>query len=117
MTMPRLLRACLLVVALLAPALWAQANPITKLKRPTLGCAKKADLENLARLMNELPKGRFRTEALRAYGQAHCVRLLRGSVSVDLWEKVYVCVHRPPHICVWVERALIEETVLDDGVF
>ena len=81
--MPRIFNTFLLVLSLLAPVSRAHANNIVQLKRPAFGCADKADLENLTRLVRELPKGTFRTEAVLAYGKpAHrkCCRLPRTLV-------------------------------------
>ena len=115
--MPRIFNIFLLVLALLAPVSWAHANQIVLLKRPAFGCADKADWENLTRLVTELPKGTFRTGAVRAYGHAHCIQLSRGGVSIDLWDGAYACVHQSRYLCLWVPRELIEVSILDDGVF
>jgi hypothetical protein len=114
--MPRKFNTFLLVLSLLAPVSWAHANHIVQLKRPAFGCADKADSENLTRLVSELPKGAFRTEAVLTYGNAHCIQLSRGSVTIDLWDGAYACVHRSRHFCVWVPRELIELSIVDDGV-
>jgi hypothetical protein len=117
MTTPRIFKAFLLVLSLLAPVSWAHGNHIAQLKRPAFGCADKADLENITRLVSELPKGAFRTGAVRAYGNAHCIQLSQGFVSIDLWDGAYACVHQSRHFCVWVPRELIELSIVDDGVF
>ena len=117
MTMPRIFNAVLLVLSLLVPTSFAHANRIVQLKQFAFGCAEKADSENLTRLMKELPEGTFRTEAVLAYGNAHCVQLSRGRVRIYWWDGAYACVYRSPHSCLWIQRELIEMSpILDDGV-
>jgi hypothetical protein len=106
-----------LAMATLAPPTMAYANRLIELKRAFLGCADKADAEQLERLLRAASKADGTAEAVTAYGHAHCTELPQGIVEVERWDKAYVCVRRAPESCLWVPRALIGLSLIDDGVF
>jgi hypothetical protein len=106
-----------LATATLAPPATAHANRLIELKHAFLGCAAKADAEQLERLLRAASKANGGAEAVIAYGNAHCLELRQGTVDVEHWDKAYVCVRRAPESCLWVPRALIGLSLIDDGVF
>jgi hypothetical protein len=106
-----------LATATLAPPATAHANSLIALKHTFLGCAVKADAEQLERLLRAALKANSGAEAVIAYGNAHCLELRHGIVKVERWEEAYVCVHHPPETCLWVPRTLIGTSLIDDGVF
>ena len=106
-----------LATATLAPPATAHANRLIELKHAFLGCAAKADAEQLERLLRAASKADGGADAVIAYGNAHCLELRRGIVEVERWEEAYVCVHHPPETCLWVPRVLVGFSLLDDGVF
>jgi putative heme degradation protein len=106
-----------LAMAMVAPHSTAHANSLIELKHAFLGCAVKADAEQLERLLRAASKANGGAEAVVAYGNAHCLEMRRGIVEVERWEEAYVCVHHPPETCLWVPRALVGFSLFDDGVF
>jgi len=106
-----------LATATLAPPSTAYANSLIELKHAFMGCAVKADAEQLERLLRAASKTNGGAEAVVAYGNAHCLEMRRGIVEVERWEEAYVCVHHPPETCLWVPRALVGFSLWDDGVF
>jgi hypothetical protein len=119
--MAKILRIGIAILALgmatLALPSAARANNLIELKHAFFGCAVKADAEQLERLLRAASKANGGAEAVVAYGKAHCLELRRGIVDVERWEAAYVCVHRPPGTCLWMPRALIGLSLVDDGVF
>ena len=119
--MAKILSAAIAILALatvtLAPHSTAHANSLIELKHAFLGCAGKADAEQLERLLRAASKANGGAEAVVAYGNTHCLELRRGIVEVERWEEAYVCVHHPPETCLWVPRALVGFSLFDDGVF
>ena len=106
-----------LAMATLTPPSAAHANSLIELKHAFMGCAVKADAEQLERLLRAASKANGGAEAVVAYGKAHCLELRRGIVEVEHWEQAYACVHHPPETCLWVPRALVGFSLFDDGVF
>jgi hypothetical protein len=109
----------LLIFALQANAPLIRANFLPEMKQPFFGCAEKADLEHLIRLMTRLPPGADpRADAL-SYGRARCTQIPRGIVSIERSEGDFSCVRSraSQRMCLWVPRELIGNSKLDDGVF
>src|SRR5580704_335092 len=106
-----------LATATLAPPSAAYANSLIELKHAFMGCAVKADAEQLERLLRAASKTNGGAETVVAYGNAHCLELRHGIVDIEHWDKAYVCVRHVPGSCLWVPRALIGLSLIDDGVF
>jgi hypothetical protein len=119
--MAKILRTGIAILALamatLPPPSTARANSLMELKHAFLGCAIKADAEQLERLLRAASNANGGAAAVVAYGNAHCLEMRRGIVEVERWDKAYVCVRHPPESCLWVPRALIGTSLIDDGVF
>jgi hypothetical protein len=119
--MAKILGTAIAILALatvtLAQPSTAHANSLMELKHAFLGCAVKADAEQLERLVRAASKANGGAEAVIAYGNAHCLEMRRGFVEIERWEEAYVCVHHPPETCLWVPRALVGSSLFDDGVF
>jgi hypothetical protein len=111
MVMAKILGAAIAILAMatarLAPPSAAYANSLMELKHAFLGCAVKADAEQLERLVRAASKANGGAEAVVAFGNAHCLEMRHGFVEVERWEEAYVCVHHPPETCLWVPRALV----------
>ena len=93
----------------------APAREIARLRAPFFGCTQKSDIEHIARLAKELPRG-AKADAVRAYGRSHCIALSNITATVDISDGDYVCLHRSRGRCLWTLKVLVD-TMIDDGVF
>jgi hypothetical protein len=115
--MPTILGSFLITLSLQPYPHLTPVNSLQELKQPFLGCAQKADLDRVVKMMDESSGVEKAKRALR-YGRAHCVQLQKGIVSVVRRLGDDTCVVRRPYqSCLWVPTELIGSSFLDDGAF
>jgi hypothetical protein len=117
MTLPRIVKASLLLLLVVASVSPAQANALVWLKRPSFACASRRDAELLRSMASQSLKDSAQKDALLNYAKAHCIWLGRGTFSEAGEDGSFACLGRATHACVWVPSELLQTTAADDGVF
>jgi hypothetical protein len=109
----------LLIFTLQAHEPAMRANFLPEMKQPFFGCAEKADLEHLIRLMARSPRGAGQNEDALILFRTRCIRIPKAIVNIERREGDFACVRarKSQRTCLWVPGELIGDSVLDDGVF
>jgi len=95
----------------------AFAYEFATMKKPSLACVRKADLQVIMAMLKDRTPNPARSKALFAYIEDHCTILKPGPVTVYWQDGDIACAHRGTHGCLWVPRATLFFTHVDDGVF